>query len=274
MSVTPSKISALVTALTNKFAAINHTHSGYQETLVSGSNIKTVNNNSLLGSGNITISGGGGSDGEYFFTKDSFFDPNQWTGSPTISNGTITLEEDSTFPLRLPPNCSLSFDLTVTSGYDEIISTLGTDFSEVNYDWLTAGVADINFTATNNRVTIWSDETGDETQYNNVSSRTGLSIPVTSGCTATISNVVFTDNNRVTGSGGGGSVDIVTSWSSTTSDTKVPSEKLSKNSLDAKVNTSDIADNLTTNDATKVLSAKQGKALNDLIGTAISYINQ
>lgn len=44
--------------------------------------------------------------------------------------------------------------------------------------------------------------------------------------------------------------------------------------LGNKVNTSDIADNLTTNDATKVLSAKQGKALNDLIGAAITYINQ
>lgn len=32
-----------------------------QETLVSGTNIKTINNNSLLGSGNITISGGGSS---------------------------------------------------------------------------------------------------------------------------------------------------------------------------------------------------------------------
>ena len=37
---------------------------------------------------------------------------------------------------------------------------------------------------------------------------------------------------------------------------------------------SDIADNLTTNDATKVLSAKQGKALSGLIGDAIQYINQ
>ena len=46
-----------------------------------------------------------------------------------------------------------------------------------------------------------------------------------------------------------------------------------QNSLNNKVNTSDIVDNLTTNDATKVLSAKQGKVLNDLIGTAITYIN-
>lgn len=33
----------------------DHTHSGYQPTLVSGTNIKTVNNTSLLGSGNIAI---------------------------------------------------------------------------------------------------------------------------------------------------------------------------------------------------------------------------
>ena len=34
-----------------------------QDKLISGSNIKTVNGQSLLGSGNITISGGGGSGG-------------------------------------------------------------------------------------------------------------------------------------------------------------------------------------------------------------------
>lgn len=36
----------------------------------------------------------------------------------------------------------------------------------------------------------------------------------------------------------------------------------------------EIEDSLTSDDATKVLSAKQGKALADLIGDAISYINQ
>ena len=85
----------------------------------------------------------------------------------------------------------------------------------------------------------------------------------------------------------------VTSWQSTPSDSNVPTEKLVKNSLPTKVSdltndsgfitssaisgmltSSDIADNLTTNDSTKVLSAKQGKALKDLIGAAITYINQ
>ena len=49
------------------------------------------------------------------------------------------------------------------------------------------------------------------------------------------------------GSGGGGSVDIVTEWEQTLSDDKVPSEKLTKSSIDE---------------------------LNNLIGQAITYINQ
>ena len=46
-----------------------------------------------------------------------------------------------------------------------------------------------------------------------------------------------------------------------------------QSTLDSKMNKSDIVNNLTTNDATKVLSAQQGKVLNDMIGTAITYIN-
>ena len=40
-------------------SAINQAVSGKQDTLVSGTNIKTINNESLLGSGNIDIQGGG-----------------------------------------------------------------------------------------------------------------------------------------------------------------------------------------------------------------------
>ena len=67
-------------------------------------------------------------------------------------------------------------------------------------------------------------------------------------------------------------VTIVTSWSGTLSDTKVASEKLVKNSLDAKV-TGSVANNLTTTTSGYVLDARQGKALADLIGDAITYIN-
>ena len=140
--------------------------------------------------------------------------------------------------------------------------------------------------------------------------------------------------------GSDASVTIQTSWGSTTSDSKVPSEKLTKDTLDTKITkssttglmkndgtvmtsgtgstnysagnhthsnyistssttglikndgsidtntyltssaisgmltTSDVVDNLTSTSSTAPLSAKQGKVLNDLIGQAISYINQ
>lgn len=50
------------TSTTNKFVTSSEksTWSGKQDALVSGTNIKTINNESLLGSGNITIQGGGG----------------------------------------------------------------------------------------------------------------------------------------------------------------------------------------------------------------------
>ena len=51
------------TTSTNKFvtASDKSTWSGKQDALVSGTNIKTINNESILGSGNITIQGGGAS---------------------------------------------------------------------------------------------------------------------------------------------------------------------------------------------------------------------
>ena len=50
-------------------AALNdlaETVSGKQDTLISGENIKTINNISILGAGNITVSGGGGGDYQYY----------------------------------------------------------------------------------------------------------------------------------------------------------------------------------------------------------------
>lgn len=63
----------------------------------------------------------------------------------------------------------------------------------------------------------------------------------------TINNNSILGSGNITIQGGGGSVDIATSWGSTTSNSKVPSEKLVKDSLDD---------------------------LEDMIGDAITYINQ
>ena len=66
-------------------------------------------------------------------------------------------------------------------------------------------------------------------------------------------NIKTVNNNSLLGSGnitiqGGSNVDVVTSWEATLSDTKVPSEKLTKNSLDAKADASSLATVATTGD--------------------------
>lgn len=77
-------------ALTELWAKVKALVQTKQDTLVSGTNIKTVNNQSLLGSGNIAISGGGGgSDTTYTLTKSGS------TVTLTDSNGTTNDVHDS-----------------------------------------------------------------------------------------------------------------------------------------------------------------------------------
>lgn len=96
------------------------------------------------------------------------------------------------------------------------------------------------------------------------------------------SDIKTINNNSLIGSGnidiqGGGSVDIDTSFPSTPSDTHVPSTKLVKNSLDAKVTGSKVNSWSSTVSDSNVPSEKLVKdtidALEDLIGDSIDYIN-
>lgn len=73
---TKSEVDSAITEATANFVTsgdvetqITAATSGLQETLVSGTNIKTINNESLLGSGNITIQGGSGSTNVIELTK-------------------------------------------------------------------------------------------------------------------------------------------------------------------------------------------------------------
>lgn len=92
--------------------------------------------------------------------------------------------------------------------------------------------------------------------------------------------ITYTDGNHfdfIVTDGSDATVTIVTAWEETLSDSKVPSEKLVKNSipsLTGYLQTSDVVDNLTSTSTTAPLSANQGKQLNTLIGNAITYINQ
>lgn len=78
-----------------------------QEVLVSGTNIKTINNNSLLGSGNITISGGGGDTVSYTQT--------QTTGNEL---GTITINgtPSKIYGVDYSGKSTVSFSQTQTTG--------------------------------------------------------------------------------------------------------------------------------------------------------------
>ena len=88
--------------------------------------------------------------------------------------------------------------------------------------------------------------------------------------------ITYTNGNTTTFTVTNGSDATVTIVDNLTSDssTSALSAKQGKALNTNKVNTSDIANNLTTTTSGKVLDARQGKALADLIGDAITYINQ
>lgn len=95
---------------------------------------------------------------------------------------------------------------------------------------------------------------------------------------STVGGVVVTDNKSdkicVTSKLPYSKISGTPTIPSKVSDLQNDSGFITSSAISGMLTSSDIADNLTTNDATKVLSAKQGKALKDLIGDAITYINQ
>ena len=121
----------------------------------------------------------------------------------------------------------------------------------------------------------------------------GISKTDTTGLVDTYT-ITYSDGttSTFTVTNGESNADVVTEWGSTPSDSKVPSEKLTKESLDDKADsnhthtgmltTSDVKDNLTSTDTNKPLSAKQGKELKTLVdakqpllvsGTNIKTVN-
>lgn len=115
---------------TNTYLTQHQDISGKQDKLVSGTNIKTINNESLLGSGNITIEGGGSvvqSDWEQDdSTADDFI-----KNKPTIPSKTSDLNNDSGYV------ASSSLATVATSGsYADLTSkpSIPTNVSDLNND--------------------------------------------------------------------------------------------------------------------------------------------
>lgn len=171
--------------------------SGKQATLVSGTNLKTINNNSLLGSGNINIEGGGGSGGSYIndFYGDSSTNELIIDYDTGVSQADIVTSWSSTTSDTNVPSEKLAKDTLDT----KIDKSSTTGLVKNDGSIMTSGTGSTNYSA------------GNHTHSGYVSATK------------------------------------VTSWSSTPSDSNVPSEKL-------------VADSL--------------GGIEDLIGDAITYINQ
>ena len=81
----------LVSRITEVITAIGVAIKGKQDNLVSGDNIKTINSQSLLGSGNIVISSGGGGAQNVFIqeTEPEVISDSLWI--QRLPNGNFTM---------------------------------------------------------------------------------------------------------------------------------------------------------------------------------------
>ena len=312
-----------------------------QATLVSGTNIKTVNNNSLLGSGNINIESGSDVD---IVTS--------W--SATLSDSKVPSEKltKNTLDAKAPTShasSSSTYGLGTTANYGHVKTINGltqsshsdgtalsayqgkvlkdaidakpdsSDIPTKTSDLANDGADGTNVFVANNDSRLSDSRTPTSHTHGNLSNDgkvgstanyfvyTTTSGAITSkqkignittsgaiGSTSGLPIITTTSGVLTTGSFGTSSGTFAEgnhthsgyiSTSSTTglikndgsimtSGTGSTNYAAGNHTHSGYVSTSDIADNLTTNDSTKVLSAKQGKALNDLIGAAITYINQ
>lgn len=129
--MTNTHIENLVTALTNKINSLINSHNSNnsahsslfntkQDTLISGSSIKTINNQSILGSGNISISGGSGNNSSDCLTNFSYDSTNdelvlEYCNGKLISSVSKSTSGDiDTYTINYTDNTNYQF--TVTNG--------------------------------------------------------------------------------------------------------------------------------------------------------------
>lgn len=101
--------------------AITAATSTKQDTLVSGTNIKTINNESILGSGNITIEGGGSITVDQTFDRDS---------SNAIANSAVTRNTVGTYMQATVTGNKMFLQAFDQKGYG--INNLSIGFSQIN----------------------------------------------------------------------------------------------------------------------------------------------
>ena len=126
--------------------------SGKQATLVSGTNLKTINNESLLGSGNISIEGGGSANITYNANTQALVIGG---GSMTTYSVTSTYSGDissgsSYYNINDGENVALAFPITVNEG-DKLYCKIVATSPKAPYPYVKMG---------NNEVSVDADEPG------------------------------------------------------------------------------------------------------------------
>ena len=125
------------------------TWSGKQDALVSGTNIKTINNTSILGSGNIDIQGGGGSTKNIWYATCSTGASTQAKVASTTSNDFALVTGNM---VRVQFDNAQSYNGTATLNVDgtgaKDIARVGTT-KTTRYYWTAGEVVDLVYDGTN-----------------------------------------------------------------------------------------------------------------------------
>lgn len=254
-----------------------------QDKLVSGANIKTINDMSLLGSGNILIGGGGSgvdiattwgaptSDSKVPSEKltkatlDGKLNINHsaYKGKNVVvhpTSGNIAFEDKPTIPedvselsdtqnTQFTPKAHAHGNIlnggtitSTTNNTDYIVVTDGDMIkrsSNVDTSLLydTENTENSSSTLTN----IFRTRSGDNPKQDKINEAIDHELGTKQDALISGINIKTINNVSLLGSGNisvgsGGTIDIATSWNNPTSNTRVPSEKLTKDSLDAKAN--------------------------------------
>ena len=221
-----------------------------QATLTSGTNIKTVNSTSLLGSGDISIPKG--DDGSLFWTT---------TTAPTTPNYTFTIANLTGETGKTPKKGDIIF----YSYYRYTVDTVGTttlkatprqsirgSTGAAGAEGATGnGISSITKTGTSGLVDTYTiTYTNTDTDTFTVTNGSDATVTIVDDLTSDSSTSVLSakqgkvlNTNKIETSA------IATSFGSTPSDSKVPSEKLVKTELDKKIATSNTS-GLVKNDGT------------------------
>ena len=276
---------------------VNDALANKQNNLVSGTNIKTINNQSLLGHGNISIQAGDSVAlacvSDHYFdstTKEIVLDACAGKVISDVSKSTSGLVD--TYTITFNDNSTYVF--TVTNGNDGsspdiVTSTNGwnstTSDSKVPSEKLTKASLDNKLdkvlgtanrfvvTDSSKNVTL-KEKLGNITLDGKVGSNANYFLyTTTSGEVTSKQKIGNITTSGAIGSTSGLPIVTTTSGVLTTGAFGTGSGQFAEgNHTHSSYVNPTIADNLTTNDATQVLSAKQGKVLNDMIGSAITYI--